>query len=498
MAFKRNRRPASLRVADESLESQLMIHFTRPSCQTLLQTEEEQDRVLVGCPNCKSQMKVSTQIASPSASVVPTVSNSAGSTQTGRPGGPSPSAQPIEVRLRELLAKHGPGLCTDTRRCESMIRDICGDRTKEAHLLILSLKQQVPTDLLAMPKGASPMPILERLRQRLQDRLSTAETHARWTVQCWAVALRVVTEADLQPEEIPEDRPQNPRTEPYLRAYDDAAEKLFGDISVIATGKDGHQRRFPVPMIWADEQEAAAYVLKDCVGGVVDRIRLPLLAIHCPGHFPDSSRAATAGTTAFRIDYTLFAWTMFPEEMTQIVQNILGAIYSLDFRDEGSLGVPLGSELVLVDVGSKCYPTNQDTVNIIKYRFNLAVHALLPQADLQPEELTEDRPPSTSSVKRVELEDVLVDPDSFDGQFVQMRGTYEFLFIDDAFFVLEQGDHEMWVFYSQLPKEQKRMILRESEAKGRTVIVEGVLDCRDGTPELTASNVAIEGLAPRK
>ena len=134
---------------------------------------------------------------------VPTVSNSAGSTQTGRPGAPSPSAQTIEVRLRELLAKHGPGLCTDTRRCESMIRDICGDKTKEAHLLIQALKRQVPTDLIGMPPGTAPLPTLRRLRQRLEDSFGMAESAARWAVNSWALAVGSVTADDLQSEAIP-------------------------------------------------------------------------------------------------------------------------------------------------------------------------------------------------------------------------------------------------------------------------------------------------------
>ena len=146
-----------------------MIRFTCPSCKKLLQTGDDQSGVIVGCPNCKSQMKVPAPVALP-ASIVPTVSNTAGTTQMGRPTASPSSSQPLAVRLRELLAKHGSGLCADARRCESLIRDICGDKTKEVHLLIQALKQRVPEDLLAMPKGASPMPILERLRKRLEDR----------------------------------------------------------------------------------------------------------------------------------------------------------------------------------------------------------------------------------------------------------------------------------------------------------------------------------------
>lgn len=93
----------------------------------------------MGCSNCKSQMKVPARVASPAASTVPAVSNAAGLTLMGSPGASVPS-QPLEVLLQGLLVKHGRGLCADARRCESLIRDICGDKSKQAHLLIQALK----------------------------------------------------------------------------------------------------------------------------------------------------------------------------------------------------------------------------------------------------------------------------------------------------------------------------------------------------------------------
>jgi len=70
-----------------------------------------------------------------------------------------------------------------------MIRDICGDKTKEAHLLIQALKRQVPTDLIGMPPGTAPLPTLRWLRQRLEDSFGMAESAARWAVNSWALAV---------------------------------------------------------------------------------------------------------------------------------------------------------------------------------------------------------------------------------------------------------------------------------------------------------------------
>src|SRR5215208_7258314 len=38
--------------------------------------------------------------------------------------------------LRELIAKHGPGLCSDARRCEGLLRDLCGEHRREINILV--------------------------------------------------------------------------------------------------------------------------------------------------------------------------------------------------------------------------------------------------------------------------------------------------------------------------------------------------------------------------
>ena len=64
---------------------------------------------------------------------------------------------------------------------------------------------------------------------------------------------------------------------------------------------------------------------------------------------------------------------------------------------------------------------------------------------------------------------------------------------------MEQGDLRADVYYDQLPRDQKAMVLREKEAKKRTVVVEGIVECDgtgivecDGTPKITATLVSFE------
>lgn len=103
--------------------------------------------------------------------------------------------------LRALVARHGPGLCSDARRCEGLLRDLSGAHRREVNILVSALKERVPLDLLAaqsaMPRGL----LVARLAKRLEDQLALTEEAARWAVDSWALALGVVTEAEVAERE---------------------------------------------------------------------------------------------------------------------------------------------------------------------------------------------------------------------------------------------------------------------------------------------------------
>ncbi len=103
--------------------------------------------------------------------------------------------------LRQLIARHGQGLCSDARRCEGLLRDLSGESRREINLLVSALKERVPLDLLAgqgsVPRGL----LLTRLARRLEDQLAVTVDAARWAVDSWALALGVVTDAELAERE---------------------------------------------------------------------------------------------------------------------------------------------------------------------------------------------------------------------------------------------------------------------------------------------------------
>ena len=92
-------------------------------------------------------------------------------------------------KLRELIAKHGRDLCEDRRRCEGLLRDVCGSSKRELNLLLMALKEGVATDLAAARTGVPAAVLHARLTQRMQDHLSIAQDAARWAVESWALAL---------------------------------------------------------------------------------------------------------------------------------------------------------------------------------------------------------------------------------------------------------------------------------------------------------------------
>jgi hypothetical protein len=106
----------------------------------------------------------------------------------------NPIENAVPHGLQALMDMHGPSLLESVPRCESLIRDICGQDTKGAHLLIQALKLQIPSDLLGVAAGPSARLALQRMKKRLEDSLGLAEKSAEWAVATWAFALRIVTD----------------------------------------------------------------------------------------------------------------------------------------------------------------------------------------------------------------------------------------------------------------------------------------------------------------
>ncbi len=100
--------------------------------------------------------------------------------------------------LRRILTKYGNEICSDARRCESLLNDLCGEYRREINVLTGAIDERVPLDLLA---GASSMPrelLLTKLEKRLEEQTALTADAAQWAVESWALALGIVTEAEIE------------------------------------------------------------------------------------------------------------------------------------------------------------------------------------------------------------------------------------------------------------------------------------------------------------
>src|SRR5260370_4114168 len=100
-------------------------------------------------------------------------------------------------KLTEIITTYGRSVCDDPRRCEGLLRDLCGDQRRAIYGLVGALKGRVAADLRTAAPGVPRAVLLAQLARRLQDDQALTEEAARWAVETWALALGVAAAADL-------------------------------------------------------------------------------------------------------------------------------------------------------------------------------------------------------------------------------------------------------------------------------------------------------------
>lgn len=107
----------------------------------------------------------------------------------------------IRGRLADILRMTGHSIFTDTRRCEGLVRDICGKQRREANLLISALREQIPAELMLV--GIDDVYELKEalLAKRLAENLAMTHEAAVWAVRSWAIALDIITDEAYEPKE---------------------------------------------------------------------------------------------------------------------------------------------------------------------------------------------------------------------------------------------------------------------------------------------------------
>lgn len=100
--------------------------------------------------------------------------------------------------LCRLVATWGREICKEPRRCEALLRDMCGEYRREIFILTWALREHIAEELLAKGEHTPWELLLSRLAARLHENLGIAEPFARWAVEAWAVALGVISYDELE------------------------------------------------------------------------------------------------------------------------------------------------------------------------------------------------------------------------------------------------------------------------------------------------------------
>ena len=195
-----------------------------------------------------------------------------------------------------------------------------------------------------------------------------------------------------------------------IRANDEAMLDTFRNIKVI----DDQGQEHTVPIIWASQEKAVDMILQDNVRKdnslVVDRIRLPIMAIWNAGMTPDMTRftyqraysllpwLSKDGSPGFtqqekykkdtffgvtrgwpvNISYTLYIWTLYEEDMNQILEQCF-----LKFSSVAYLQVKGVYWEVIVTLDGTANNMELEPgdakVRVFKYQLNMTAKSYIPQ-----------------------------------------------------------------------------------------------------------------------
>ena len=92
-------------------------------------------------------------------------------------------------KLREIVGEIGSNVSDNPQVWRGYLTDRLAEYTLERQALISALNENIPDDLLSSQTSLPPVVQIERLTQKLVDRLGLQNEVARWAVESWALAL---------------------------------------------------------------------------------------------------------------------------------------------------------------------------------------------------------------------------------------------------------------------------------------------------------------------
>lgn len=208
----------------------------------------------------------------------------------------------------------------------------------------------------------------------------------------------------------PPDRNTLYRYAKSLRGTDEAMMDLFRDLVVI--DEDG--KALPVPIMWATQEKAVAAIIQTTVRKdeslVVDRVRLPMLAINASGYSFNQDRYVyhkaidylrtektgwkpgftkkeryerdtifgVAKGIPIDVNYTLYGWTLYREDMNQILTQIITKFSPIAYIRVRGISWEIGVKLDSISNNVDVEPGDQNDT-VYKFEFGFTAESFVSQ-----------------------------------------------------------------------------------------------------------------------
>lgn len=223
-----------------------------------------------------------------------------------------------------------------------------------------------------------------------------------------------------------------------IRGTDEAVKDLFSDIIVLDESGKAHQ----IPIIWATQEKAVAYILQENTRKdeslVVDRIRLPIMAIHSSNYNFNQNRYTyhkaidylrdfrndwrPSFTTSERyekdtvfgvsrgipidVSYTLYAWTLYEEDMNQILTQIVTKFSPMAYIRVRGISWEIGVKLDSIANNVNIEPGDKQ-VRVFKYQFTFTAESFVAQPIVRKKAVLKTRIEITDSPNEEDITEVL-------------------------------------------------------------------------------------------
>ena len=224
-----------------------------------------------------------------------------------------------------------------------------------------------------------------------------------------------------------------------LRGADEAMKDLFSDIIVLDEQGKAHQ----VPIFWGSQERAVAWALQQNIrkdeSNVVDRLKLPLLALYSTSFEPNNSRYlyhravdylrdhkrdfkpgftrqewkherdtifGVARGIPIDVGYTLYVWALHEDDMKTMLVQIWSKFSPIAYIRVRGISWEIGVKLkaannnVTVDVGEK-------TDRVLKYEISMVAETFIHQPIVRKKAVLTTKMEFVDSLNESEVQEVL-------------------------------------------------------------------------------------------